>query len=112
VDDAAVGEDDGEAEDVFAHGAVFDGCGSGGARGGHAAEGGVGAGVDEEGEAGVFERLWQLLAGDAGFDGGVHVVDADAEDAVHLAHVEEMPPRRAWTWPSSEVPAPKGTTGR
>lgn len=88
VDDAAVGEDDGEGEDVFAHGAVTDGSGSGGAGGGHAAQGGVGAGVDEEGDAAGLERGSQLGAGNAGFDGGIHVVDADAEDAVHAGHVD------------------------
>lgn len=88
VDDASVGEDDGEGEDVFTHGAIADGSGSAGGGGGHAAEGGVCAGVDEEGEAGVVEGFLELGAGDAGFDGGIHVFRADAEDAVHAHHVK------------------------
>ena len=88
VEDAAVGENDGEGQNVFAHGAITDSRCAGGAGGGHAADGGVGAGIDEEGEAGVFKRLLQGEAADAGFDGGVQVVRADAEDAVHLPHVD------------------------
>ena len=63
VDDASVGQHHGEAEDVFAHRAVTNRRGAGGARRGHAADGGVGAGIDEEGQAGVVEGLDQLRGG-------------------------------------------------
>ena len=88
LDDAAVGEDDGQAEDVLAHRAVANRGRAGGARRGHAAERGVGAGIDGEHEAGVAQGLGQLQAGDAGFHRGVEILGADAQHAVHLAQVD------------------------
>ena len=83
--DAAVGGHDGEAEHVLAHRAVAHGVGAAGAGRGHAAERGVGAGVDREEEAGVAQVGVQLLAGDAGLDAAVEVLGVDLEDAVHAA---------------------------
>ena len=88
VDDASVGEDDGEAEDVFAHGAVIDGGGPGGAGGGHAAERGVCTGIDEEGEAGVVEALGHTACGLIPASTVASMSDADAENPVHLPHVQ------------------------
>ena len=41
----------------------------------------------------------------------VQILGADPQDPVHLRQIDEMPPLTAATWPSSEVPAPKGMTG-
>ena len=88
ADDGAVGGDDGEAEDVVAHGAVAHGVGAGGAGRGHAADRGVGAGVDREEQAGVAEVGVERLAGDAGLDAGVEVGGVDLEDAVEPRQVD------------------------
>ena len=51
VIDATVGHHGGERQHVLAHGAVAHGVGARGARRRHAAEGGVGAGIDREEQA-------------------------------------------------------------
>ena len=76
------------AEHVLAHRAVAHGVGAGGARRGHAAERGIGAGIDREEEAGVAEMLVELLARDAGLHGDVEILDADAQHLVHLREVD------------------------
>jgi hypothetical protein len=87
-DDTAVGGDDGHAENVFAHRAVAHGRRAGGAGGGHAAEGGVGAGIDGEHQAVLFELGVEGLSGDAGLHAAVEVVGLDGEDAVHAGQIE------------------------
>ena len=72
VDHLPVGRDHGQAEHVLAHRAVADGVGARRARGGHAAERGVGAGVDGEEQPGVAHRGVQRLARDAGLHAAVH----------------------------------------
>ena len=65
ADDAAVGEHGLEGEDVGAHLAVAHGGRAGGVRRRHAAERGVGAGVDGEEEAVLAGGAFELEAGDA-----------------------------------------------
>ena len=88
ADDAAVGEDGFEGEDVGAGLAVADGGGAGGVGGGHAAEGGVGAGVDGEEEAVFAGGVFELEAGDACLDGGGEVAGGDLEDLVEAGEIE------------------------
>jgi hypothetical protein len=88
ADDAAVGQHDGHGHDVLAHRAVAHGVGAGGARGGHAAERGIGAGVDGEEQAGALEGFVELLARDAGLDGGVEVFGVDGGDLVQAGNIE------------------------
>ena len=56
----------------------------------HAAQGGVGAGINWKVQAGPLrpQMLVELLASDAGFDRGVHVGGTDAEDAVHAREID------------------------
>ena len=91
ADHLAVRGDDHEREDVLAHRAVADGRRARRAGGDHPAEGGVGAGIDGEEHALRAQHLVELLAGDAGLDRDVEVVDRQAQDAVHLAHVDADP---------------------
>ena len=88
ADHATVGEDGFEGEDVVLHRAVADGVGARGAGGRHAAERGVGAGVDGEEQTLIAQVFVELLAGDAGLDGAVEVLRVDREDAVHAHQVE------------------------
>jgi len=88
LDDASAGECDGHAQDVFADRAVTHGCRAGGSCGGHAAERGIGAGIDREHQAMLFEFAVELHARDASFDAAVEVVGVDFQDAVHARHVE------------------------
>ena len=83
-------EDGLEAQDIVAHGAVADRSAARGAGGGHAAQGGVGTGIDWKVQAGILcpEVFVELLAGDAGFDCGIHVGGTDAEDAVHAREID------------------------
>ena len=60
--------------------AVADGGRAGGVGGGHAAEGGVGAGVDGEEEAVFAGGAFELEPGDACLDGGGEVAGGDLED--------------------------------
>ena len=85
---AAVGQHDGEAEHVVAHGAVAHRGRAGRARGGHAAQRGVGARVDGKEQARILDVRGELLARHAGLDAHVHVFGADFEHAVHGAHVD------------------------
>src|SRR5262249_51966987 len=84
----AAGRDDLEAEDLFAPGGVADGVWAGGSGGGHAAEGGICSGIDGEEESAGQERGVELLAGDAGLDGGGQVLRVHGEDLVHAGEVE------------------------
>jgi hypothetical protein len=85
---ASVGEHDRQSEHVLAHGAVQHRCRPRGASRRHAADRRVGSGIDREHQAGVAERLRELQAGDASLDGGVEIFGADAQDAIHPAHVD------------------------
>ena len=88
ADDFAAGGDHFQRQHVLAHGAVAHGVGAAGARGAHAANAGVGAGVDGEEQAGVLDGLVQLLARDARLHRHREVVRVDAEHPVHAAHVD------------------------
>ena len=90
--DLAIGADDDEREHVLAHRAVANGRRARRAGGDHAAERRVSAGVDREEDALGAQRLVELAARDARFHADVEVVDGQAKDAVHLAHVDADPP--------------------
>lgn len=79
----AAGGDHFERQHVFAHGAVAHGVGAAGARGAHAANAGVGAGVDGKEQARVLDGFVELLACDAGLHRHREVVGVDAEHPVH-----------------------------
>ncbi len=88
LDDAAIGQHRGHAEHVLAHGAVADGRGARGAGGRHPAEGGVGARIDGEGQAGVPQRLGELQPRHPGLDGRIEILRADPQHVVHVAKVD------------------------
>ena len=87
-DDLAVAAHHLERQNVVAHGAVAHRIGAGGPGRGHAAERGVGAGIDREKHALVTQMLVQRLAGDAGLDHAVEVVGVDLQHPVHVAQVD------------------------
>jgi hypothetical protein len=62
--------------------------GAGGPRRGHAAERGVGAGIDREKHALVAQMLVQRLAGDAGLDHAIQIFGVDFQHVVHVAEVD------------------------
>ena len=88
ADDLPVGQDDGQAQHVLLHRAVADGVGARRARGRHAAQGGVGAGIDREEQPGVAQMRVELLAGDPGLDRGVEILGMHRHDLAHLRQVE------------------------
>ena len=88
ADDAAVGQHHGQPQHVVAHGAVAHRIGAGGAGRRHAAQAGVGAGVDREEQAGVAQMLVQLLARHPGLDRAVEVLGRDPGHPVHLRQVD------------------------
>ena len=87
-DQLAVGEHHFERQHVVLHGAVAHRVGAGAARRRHAAERGVGAGIDREEQALVAQMLVELLARDAGLDHAVEVLGMDGEHPVHVAEVD------------------------
>jgi hypothetical protein len=107
----AVGEHDCQAAYGLTHGPVADRRGARCAGGDHAAYRRVGAGIDPEVHAGVGESLVQLTMSDAGLHGHVEIVHADAEHAIHPREIDRHSALEAFTWPSSDEPAPNGTTG-
>ncbi len=87
-DDLAVAAHDFQRQHVVAHGAVAHRIGAGGAGRGHAAERGVGAGIDREEHALVAQMFVQRLAGDAGLDHAIEVVGVDFQHLVHVAQID------------------------
>ena len=77
-----------QRQHIVAHRAVAHRVGAGGARRRHAAERGVGAGIDREEQALVAQMLVERLAGDAGLDHAVEILGIDREHAVHVAQVD------------------------
>ena len=88
ANDVAAGRHHLQRQHVLAHGAVAHGVGAAGARGGHAADAGVGPGVDGEEQARVLDGLVQGLARDAGLHGDSEVVGVDRQHAVHASQVD------------------------
>ena len=86
--DPAIGEHHGHCQDILAHRSVSDRIGSRGTRRSHPAERGIGTGVDWKKETGIAQMFVQLFACDTRFDGGVEVFRVDAQDTVHLRHVD------------------------
>ena len=91
LNDATVGEDDGERQHGLAHRSIAHGGGAGSARRRHAADRAVGAGVDEERQPVLSEVRVELTMGDAGFDGHIEIFRAEAHDPVHARHVDRYP---------------------
>ena len=88
LDDAPVRHDDGERQHIVLHRSVAHRVGAGCARRAHAADGGVGAGVDREEQAGVAQIIVQRLAGDARLQHDVEVLGMHFQYLVHLRHVD------------------------
>ena len=80
--------DDGQAEHVLAHRAVAHGVGAAGARGRHAAQAGIGAGVDGEEQPRVLDLAVELLARHAGLHRDRQVLGVQAHDLRHGRHVD------------------------
>ena len=91
LDDPSVGHDHGQRQDVLAHRAIAHRIGARGAGRGHAAQRGVGAGVDREEQPRGLQMLVQLLAGDAGLDGDVQIIGRHPQDPVHPADIDAHP---------------------
>ena len=84
----ALGGHDAERQHVVLHRAVAHRVGAGGARRRHAADRGVGAGIDGKEQAGVAQMVVERLAGHAGLDDAVEVLGVDGEHAVHPRAVD------------------------
>ena len=89
VDDAAVGQCDGEAHHIIPHRAVAHRVGAGSPRRRHAADGAdLGAGIDREEQALVTQVDIQLLLRDASLNATIHVLLADRQHRGHAAQVD------------------------
>ena len=77
-----------ERQHVVLHRAVAHRVGAGAARRRHAAERGVGAGIDREEQALVAQIFVERLAGDAGLDHAVEVLGVHRQHLVHVAEVD------------------------
>jgi len=88
ADRPAPGQDDAHALHVVRHGAVAHGVGSGCAGGGHAAESGVGTGIDGEEQTGVAQVRVELSARHAGLHAAVEILHVDFQDLVHVRGVD------------------------
>ena len=80
----ASGEHDGEIEDPVFHGAVFDGVGSRGRGGDHAAYMGVWTGINGEEEIVWFEERVEIGPGDAWLESNIHIPWSEGDDFVHF----------------------------
>ena len=103
----AVGRHHGEAQHVLPHGAVANRIGARGAGRRHAAERGIGAGIDRKKQPLIAQMGIERATGDAGFDPAIEIFAIDLENAVHAARDSRLtPPCGAVMCPSSEVPVP------
>ena len=84
----AIAEHRFERQHVVLHGAVAHRIGAGGPGRRHAADRGVGAGIDREEHALVAQILVELLAGDARLDHAVEVFRMDRQHPVHVAQID------------------------
>ena len=91
LNDATVGEDDGEPQHGLAHRPISHGGGAGRACRRHAADRAVGSGVDEERQPVLSEVGVELTMGDAGFDSHIEIFRAESHDPVHAGHVDRHP---------------------
>ena len=88
VDHLAIRQHDFERNDVVFHGAVAHGIGAGAARCGHAAERGIGAGIDRKEKSAVAQLLVERLARDAGLDDAIKILGMHREHFVHVAEID------------------------
>ena len=84
----ALGVHHAERKHDVLHRAVAHGVGARSARRGHAADRGVGAGIDREEQSGVAQLRVQRLARDAGLDDAVEIFGMNGEHLVHASDVE------------------------
>ena len=87
-DQLAVGEHGFERQHIVLHGAVAHRVGARRARRRHAAERGVGAGIDRKEQALVAQIFVELLARDARLDHAIEIFGMDRENAVHVLQVD------------------------
>ena len=90
-DDLAVATHHFQCQHVVAHGAVAYRIRARRARGCHAAQRGVGAGIDRKEHALVAQMFVQRLAGDAGLDHAVQILGVDFQHLVHVAEIDADP---------------------
>ena len=88
ADDLAAGGHHGEGKHVLAHGAVAHGVGAGSAGCRHAADRGIGAGIDREKQALVAQMGVELLARDAGLHPAVKILGIHRKDLVHVREID------------------------
>ena len=77
-----------QRQHVVLHGAVAHRVGARAARRRHAAERGVGAGIDGKEQALVAQLFVERLAGDAGLDHAVEIFRVHRQDPVHVAEID------------------------
>ena len=105
LDHAAVGEHHRQAEHGFAHRPVANGRRAGGARGGHAADRGVGAGIDPEVRRPVFASAlfnWRWVTPASTVASRSSALTRSTRFMRERSI--DTPPLTALTWPSSEEP--------
>ena len=96
ADHPPIGEHHFEREDVFPDRPVTHRGGAGGAGRGHAAERGIGAGIDREEQPRRPQFAVEVFAGEPGLDDRLHVALADLEHPVHPGEIErDAAPDRA-----------------
>ena len=90
----AVGHHHLHRQHVVLHGAVAHRVGARAARRRHAAERGVGAGVDGKEQALVAQLLVERLAGDAGLDHAIEILGVHRQHLVHVAEIDRYAAER------------------
>ena len=93
-DQPSVGGNRLQCQHIVLHRPVAHRIGARRARRGHAAEAGIGAGIDREEQAGVAQVGVQVLARHARLDAAVEVAGIHLEDAVHAHQVDGDAARR------------------
>ena len=88
ADDVALGGDHLQCQHVLTHGAVAHCIGAAGPGGTHAADAGVGAGIDGEKQSVRLERLVKLLARHAGLHPHRQVLGLDGQHLVHARDIQ------------------------
>ena len=100
-----------ERQHVVLHGAVAHRVGARAARRRHAAERGVGAGVDREEHALVAQMFVERLAGDARLDHAVEILGVHGEHPVHVAEIDRHAALRRVDVTLERGAGPNGMTG-
>ena len=90
----AVGHHHLQRQHIVLHGAVAHRIGARAARRRHAAERGVGAGIDGKEQALVAQVLVERLAGDAGLDHAIEILGVHGQHLVHVAEIDRYAAER------------------